>query len=101
MVLGRPKNIKASAVFTEEGVDAKTSMIFTYESGAIADLSCSMYDTQPNRAVISGSKGYIEIAPTFYAPTTITLNTMVDRFYTQMIIKDTGLGNRHMNLQIA
>ena len=75
MVLGRPKNIKASAVFTEEGVDAKTSMIFTYESGAIADLSCSMYDTQPNRAVISGSKGYIEIAPTFYAPTTITLNT--------------------------
>jgi len=75
MVLGKPKNINANSIFTKEGVDAKTSMVFTYENGAIANLSCSMYDTQPNRAVISGSKGFIEIAPTFYAPTSITINT--------------------------
>ena len=75
MILGKPKNIIASSIFTKQGVDAKTSMIFTYESGALANLSCTMYDTQPNRAVISGSKGFIEIAPTFYAPTSITLNT--------------------------
>ena len=75
MILGKPKNIIASSIFTKQGVDAKTSMIFTYESGALANLSCTMYDTQPNRSVISGSKGFIEIAPTFYAPTSITLNT--------------------------
>ena len=32
-----------------------------------------MYDSQPNRAIISGSDGYIEIDHTFYAPTTIRL----------------------------
>ena len=67
--LGTPKSITASSIFTDKGVDAKTSMVFKYEKGAIANLSCSMYDSQPNRAIISGSKGYIEIDPTFYAPT--------------------------------
>jgi len=71
MILGTPKNILAKSIFTKEGVDAKTSMIFEYEKGQIANLSCTMYDSQPNRAVISGTEGYIEINPTFYAPTTI------------------------------
>ena len=33
-----------------------------------------MFDSQPNRAVISGTKGYIELDPTFYAPTSMTLS---------------------------
>ena len=75
MILGRPKDILARSVFTDQGVDAKTSIIFKYDNGAIATLSCSMYDTQPNRAIISGSKGYIEIEPTFYAPTSFKVYT--------------------------
>ena len=71
MILGTPKNILAKSIFTKKGVDAKTSMIFEYEEGQMANLSCTMYDSQPNRAVISGTEGYIEINPTFYAPTTI------------------------------
>ena len=74
MVLGSPKEIIAKSLFTSEGVDAKTSMIFKYSNGVIANLSCSMYDSQPNRAVISGEKGWIEIAHTFYAPSTVTVN---------------------------
>ena len=69
MLLGAPKSIIAESVFTDKGVDAKTSMLFNYENGTIANLTCSMYDSQPNRAIISGSEGYIEIEPTFYAPT--------------------------------
>jgi len=30
-----------------------------------------MYDAHPNRAIISGEEGWIEIHPTFYAPTSI------------------------------
>ena len=71
MVLGTPKNIQAKSIFTKEGIDAKTSMIFEYNNGEIANLSCTMYDSHPNRAVISGEEGWIEIDPTFYAPTTI------------------------------
>ena len=73
MIAGSPDEIFASSIFTQEGVDSKTSMVFKYENGLIANLSCSMYDNQPNRAIISGSEGYIEIDHTFYAPTTIRL----------------------------
>ena len=73
MVAGSPDEINASSIFTKQGVDSKTSMIFKYDNGLIANLSCSMYDSQPNRAIISGSDGYIEIDHTFYAPTTIRL----------------------------
>ena len=62
-----PKNIQAKSIFTKEGIDAKTSMIFEYNNGEIANLNCTMYDSHPNRAVISGEEGWIEIDPTFYA----------------------------------
>ena len=73
LILGTPKHILATSTFTDMNVDAKTSMIFKYDNHAIANLSCSMYDTQPNRAIISGEKGVIEIDPTFYAPTTMSI----------------------------
>ena len=73
MVAGSPNEILASSNFNNEGVDSKTSMVFKYDNGVVANLSCSMYDSQPNRAIISGSDGYIEIDHTFYAPTTIKL----------------------------
>ena len=75
MILGTPKDIVAKSVFTDQGVDAKTSIIFKYDNGVIATLSCSMYDSQPNRAIISGSKGYIDIEPTFYRPTSFIVCT--------------------------
>lgn len=74
MILGKPKEIIATSTFTDRKVDGKTSMIFKYENDIIANLSCSMFDTQPNRAIISGDKGLIEIDPTFYAPTSFTLD---------------------------
>ena len=73
LILGDPKEIIATSIFTNEGIDCKTSMIFKYDSNVIANLSCSMFDTQPNRAIISGEKGLIELEPTFYAPTQISV----------------------------
>ena len=75
MVLGMPDKIFSQSVFTDNKIDAKTTMIFQYNNGIIANLSCSMLDSQPNRAVISGTKGYIELNPTFYAPTSMKLST--------------------------
>ena len=75
MILGMPDKIFSHSVFTDNNIDAKTTMVFQYNNGIIANLSCSMYDSQPNRAVISGTKGYIEVNPTFYAPTGMKLST--------------------------
>ena len=75
MILGMPEKLISHSVFTDKNIDAKTTMIFQYKNDIIANLSCSMFDSQPNRAVISGTKGYIELEPTFYAPTEMKLFT--------------------------
>ena len=41
----------------------------------MATLSCSMIDSMPNRAIVSGSSGYIDIDPTFYGPTSFRVCT--------------------------
>jgi len=71
MVLGKPLKITASASFTDKGVDAQTSAIFDYTSGAQATLSTTMSVKTSNRATISGELGRIEIDTVFYNPTSI------------------------------
>ena len=75
MILGSPDEIKASASFTDKGVDSKASIVFKYNDSSMATLSCSMIDSMPNRAIISGTNGYIDISPTFYAPTSFRVCT--------------------------
>ena len=100
LILGKPKEIFATSVYTDVGIDAKTSMIFKYDNNAIANLSCSMYDTQPNRALISGSKGIIEINPTFYAPTTMSIKvTNEETIYIENNYKGHGLREQAKELE--
>ncbi len=75
MILGTPDEIDANASFAKTGVDTKTSMIFKYSDSVIATLSCSMLDSMPNRAIITGTKGYIEIDHSFYAPSSFRVIT--------------------------
>jgi predicted dehydrogenase len=71
MVLGAPEKITASASFTDKGVDAQTSAIFDYASGAQAVLSTTLTAKTANRATISGELGRIEIESVFYTPTSL------------------------------
>ena len=68
MILGNPAHITSKAVMTEKGVDAQTSMIFTYDSGAQAVLTTTMIEQTPCRAVVAGLNGWLEIDRTFYNP---------------------------------
>ena len=68
MILGNPAHITSKAVMTEKGVDAQTSMIFTYDSGAQAVLTTTMVEQTPCRAVVAGLNGWLEIDRTFYNP---------------------------------
>ena len=71
MVLGAPMKITASATFTDKGVDASSTVIFDYKSGAQAILTSNMMVSTPCRATICGTLGKIEIDRTFYNPTSI------------------------------
>jgi predicted dehydrogenase len=68
MILGNPSKITSSAVLTDKGVDAQTSMIFDYASGAQAVLNTTMIEQTPCRAVVAGLHGWLEIDRTFYNP---------------------------------
>jgi predicted dehydrogenase len=68
MILGNPLKITSTAVLTDKGVDAQTSMIFDYVSGAQAVLNTTMIEQTPCRAVVAGLNGWLEIDRTFYNP---------------------------------
>ena len=75
MLLGAPSTIVALIDPAFTGVDGQTSMLFGYDSGAQAVLSCTLSAKSPTRAAIVGSEARIEIDGDFYTPTSFTLIT--------------------------
>ena len=73
LVLGAPSSIVAQATFTDKGVDAQTSAVFTYENGAQSIISASSHTQTPCTAHISGFKGFLEIDQQFYCPTAMRI----------------------------
>jgi len=72
-VLGLPQGIRAHAALTATGVDRQTAMILDYADGRQAVLHTALDTAGPNRAAVIGTRGYLEIERTFYAPTVATL----------------------------
>ena len=93
MILGNPEKITASAVLTDKGVDAQTSMIFDYADGAQAILTTTMIEQTPCRAVVAGVNGWLEIDRTFYNPTSMRV-VLFDDSVTQYPHTYTGHGLR-------
>jgi predicted dehydrogenase len=75
MVLGKPDRIVTLVDPAFTGVDGQTSMLFGYESGAQAVLTCTLFAKSPTRGAIVGRDARIEIDGDFYAPTAFTLIT--------------------------
>jgi predicted dehydrogenase len=73
MVLGTPDRIVTLVDPAFTGVDGQTSMLFGYDRGAHAVLTCTSAASSPTRAAIVGTDARIEIDPAFYTPTTFTL----------------------------
>ncbi len=73
MVLGRPDRIVSMSDPAFTGVDAQTSMLFGYDSGAHAVLTCTLRGQSATRASIVGTDARIEVEGDFYAPTHVTL----------------------------
>ena len=73
MVLGAPSRIVSIRDPAFTGVDAQTSMLFGYDSGAQALLTCTLRAKSPTRAAIVGTDARIELEGDFYTPTTVTL----------------------------
>ena len=73
MVLGTPDRIVTLVDQAFTGVDAQTSMVFGYASGAQAVLTCTLSAKSPTRAAIVGTDARIEVDGNFFGPTSFTL----------------------------
>lgn len=74
LLLGAPASIQAAATLTPEGVDETTGMLFRYDTGAVANLSCSIAASNPATATVSGSRGWIELPEPFFRPDSMTVH---------------------------
>jgi predicted dehydrogenase len=72
-ILGAPVELDARATFTSTGVDASVATIMTHDRGAISTSFSSLQTRGPNSATILGVDGRIELADTWYAPTTVSI----------------------------
>ena len=93
MILGNPSHITSKAVMADKGVDAQTSMIFSYGSGAQAVLTTTMIEQTPCRAVVAGLNGWLEIDRTFYNPAAMRV-VLNDGTVTEYPSEYTGHGLR-------
>ena len=100
MILGTPDRIVSMIDPAFTGVDAQTSMLFGYESGAQAVLSCTLRAKSPTTASIVGTDARIEIEGDFYTPTSIRLipRTGEPTFVTS---EHHGRGLRHQADEVA
>jgi predicted dehydrogenase len=100
MVLGPPSRIVALADPAFTGVDAQTSMVFGYDSGAQAVLTCTLRAKSPTRATIVGTTARIEVEGDFYAPAAVSL---ISRNGATERVESThrGRGLRHQADEVA
>ena len=75
MLLGTPTRMATMVDPTFTGVDGQASMIFGYDSGAQALLTCTSTANSATRACVTGTKARVEIDADFYAPTSFRLIT--------------------------
>lgn len=74
-ILGAPTSVKASARFKETGVDAEIATLMQHQGGTISTTVSALDTLGPNVATVYGTKARIEIATTWYTPTSFKVIT--------------------------
>jgi predicted dehydrogenase len=101
MVLGTPHRVTAMIEPAFTGVDGLTSMIFGYESGAQAILTCTSLAKSATRASIVGTDARIDIEGDFYAPTSFTLVPRTTQAPERFTFATEGRGLHYEALEVA
>jgi len=72
-ILGAPTSVAAISSPTATGVDRQTAIMLGYADGQQALLHTALDTFGPTAASVIGTKGWVKIDSTFYAPTTFTV----------------------------
>lgn len=74
LLLGIPHEIKASATFSDTGIDTLCAMLFNYQAGKTAVLECTTLHNTPTQAILYGDKGSIKMHRSFHHTRQLTLS---------------------------
>ncbi|MBM0231781.1 Gfo/Idh/MocA family oxidoreductase [Micromonospora sp. STR1_7] len=74
LLLGVPQHIRSWAQLGPEGTDENTGILFGYDTGALAALSCGMVGATELSASVTGSTGRIDLPEPFFRPGSLTLH---------------------------
>jgi predicted dehydrogenase len=74
-MLGIPNQIKAKAKMTSTEVDESCRMSLAYESGAKAELYCTLAARLNTEAIIEFDRGIVTIHEQFHKPSSVTIKT--------------------------
>ena len=72
--LGAPEEVTAVGTLTGQGVDAQVSAVLGYAGDVQATVHTTLLARTPTVAAIWGTEGYVEVAGTFYRPTSFTVH---------------------------
>jgi predicted dehydrogenase len=100
MVLGEPRRVTAVSDAAFTGVDAQTSMILQHDGGAQAVLTTTSYAATSNAAAINGTEARIDIAGTFYVPTSFTVTSRDGQVLETFESDDPGRGMQHQAAEV-
>ena len=100
MILGAPSRVTALVDPAFTGVDGQASMLFGYDSGAQAVLTCTSRARSATRASIVGTDARIEIEGDFYAPTSYSLISR-DGEITRFEPNTVGRGLHYQTAEVA
>jgi predicted dehydrogenase len=101
MVLGAPSRVTAVSDPAFTGVDANTSIILQYPGGAHAILNTTSYALTGNMAAINGTDARIEIAGTFYRPSTFRVLDRKNAMLEEWTQPHEGGGLRHQAAEVG
>ena len=81
IMLGSPKEIIAKSIYSKNGIDLQTSMILNYEK-AQTILNASINSKSDIKAVVGGTRGYIQLNAPWHAADgyTIVINDEEEEF---------------------
>jgi predicted dehydrogenase len=73
LFLGAPAGVQAWARMSAGGVDENTGMLFGYDGGAVAALTCSILGDSAQTGTVTGTLGRMEVRRGFFHPQEFTL----------------------------
>ncbi|WP_079063557.1 Gfo/Idh/MocA family protein [Peterkaempfera griseoplana] len=100
LFLGAPTSVSAWAALNPQGVDENTGILLGYDTGAVANLSCSLTTATSQYAAVNGTRGRIVVARDFFHPDAFVLHRDGHEPETVTLPKAPGNGYTHEALEV-